>query len=258
MNYESINDHESTLDYYYNEINKANTTPISKEEERELILRIKKGDKKALDKLVKSNLKFVLQIANQYKGNRIPLSDLISDGNEGLVKAAMNFNPDNDIKFFSYAVYWIREAIISNLDNNGRTIRIPITLRKKIKSKREKVNENILKGEYDRSFYNDESFIEHNSHEYNSTCDIEHELSEDEEEFDTFYDKTKPILAQLLECLDERERDIIEKFYGYNGQDEMTFVQIKEYYNITSERIRQIKHKAVKKLRAKLIEKDVI
>lgn len=259
MNYNSIKEHETTLKYYFNEISKTNTTPISKEEESKLIRKIKKGDKKALEKLTKSNLKFVLQIANQYKGNGVPLSDLISDGNEGLIKAAHKFNPNNKIKFFSYAVYWIRESITSNLDNNSRTIRIPTTLRQKIKTKKEEINEKVLKGEHNPSFYDDECFVEKNSHEFHPTHEMEYELNDEKEErFNEFYEQTKPILKQILDCLDERERDIIEKFYGYNGQKEMTFVEMKKHYNITSERIRQIKHKAVKKLRTKLIEKDVI
>ena len=126
MNYEN----ETAVTSYFKDIRKYEL--ITKEEEIELTNKIKQGDKESLNKLMEANLKFVIRIAKEYQGNGLPLSDLISEGNYGMIKAASKFEPERGYRFISYAVWWIKQSILQSLNDNSRIVRLPTNIVNKI------------------------------------------------------------------------------------------------------------------------------
>lgn len=258
-NYTSIDGSES-IGKYFKEIRKKELLTIEKE--IELAERIKNGDESAINELVESNLKFVISIAKKYQGQGILLSDLINEGNLGLIKAAKKFDADKGFRFISYAVYWVKQTIMQCLNENGRMVRLPVNVITKLNSIK-KNNELLLEESLHDIDTFDNEFVELT----NSTCssindyinedgdEVSDLLSDDinvEEEIIKNSDDTKikEALSKTLEILDERERCIIECYYGLNNDYEaMTLEGIGDKYNLTKERIRQIKSKAIMKLR---------
>ena len=265
----SITNRESaSLDKYLQEIGKEDL--ITVEEEVELAQRIRKGDQKALEKLTRANLRFVVSVAKQYQNQGLSLPDLINEGNLGLIKAAEKFDETRGFKFISYAVWWIRQSILQALAEQSRIVRLPLnqvgSLNKinKAFSRFEQENERRpapeeLADSLDlpaekvadtlrvsgRHISVDAPFVEG---EDNSLLDVL--VNDDSPIADRtlINESLSTEVERALSTLTERERDIIKLFFGINTQ-EMTLEEIGEKFGLTRERVRQIKEKAIRRLR---------
>ena len=265
----SITNRESaSLDKYLQEIGKEDL--ITVEEEVELAQRIRKGDQKALEKLTRANLRFVGSVAKQYQNQGLSLPDLINEGNLGLIKAAEKFDETRGFKFISYAVWWIRQSILQALAEQSRIVRLPLnqvgSLNKinKAFSRFEQENERRPSPEEladsldlpaekvadtlrvsGRHISVDAPFVEG---EDNSLLDVL--VNDDSPIADRtlINESLSTEVERALSTLTERERDIIKLFFGINTQ-EMTLEEIGEKFGLTRERVRQIKEKAIRRLR---------
>mgnify|MGYP000938949311 CR=1 FL=1 len=274
----SITNRESaSLDKYLQEIGKEDL--ITVEEEVELAQRIRKGDQKALEKLTRANLRFVVSVAKQYQNQGLSLPDLINEGNLGLIKAAEKFDETRGFKFISYAVWWIRQSILQALAEQSRIVRLPLnqvgSLNKinKAFSRFEQENERRPSPEEladsldlpaekvadtlrvsGRHISVDAPFVEG---EDNSLLDVL--VNDDSPIADRtlINESLSTEVERALSTLTERERDIIKLFFGINTQ-EMTLEEIGEKFGLTRERVRQIKEKAIRRLshssRSKLLK----
>ncbi|MBP9986722.1 MAG: RNA polymerase sigma factor RpoD/SigA [Bacteroidales bacterium] len=265
----SITNRESaSLDKYLQEIGREEL--ISVEEEVELAQRIKKGDQEALKKLTRANLRFVVSVAKQYQNQGLSLPDLINEGNLGLIKAAEKFDETRGFKFISYAVWWIRQSILQALAEQSRIVRLPLnqvgSLNKinKALSKfeqehermpssdeladildipREKINDTLrVSG---RHVSVDAPFVEG---EDNSLLDVLQNNDSPNADSGLVNESLNTEIERALSTLTEREREIVKSFFGI-GSQEMTLEEIGEKFNLTRERVRQIKEKAIRKLR---------
>ena len=251
-----ITDKSDTISKYFREVNKSDLLTI--EEEIKLATRIQEGDTDAMDKLVKCNLKFVISIAKEFQNLGLPLSDLISEGNIGLIKAAHRFDPTRGFRFISYAVHWIRQSIIQSLNENSRMIRLPANIINKITQLNRKNPDNLT--EEEKSELDQPSCIslntpigEHSNYELGNLIADDSVDTMDILEHET--ERLKKVINDTLNCLDERERGIIECYFGLNTKCEpMTLEAIGDRYDLTKERIRQIKEKAIRRLRHNNIE----
>ena len=265
----SITNRESaSLDKYLQEIGKEDL--ITVEEEVELAQRIRKGDQKALEKLTRANLRFVVSVAKQYQNQGLSLPVLINEGNLGLIKAAEKFDETRGFKFISYAVWWIRQSILQALAEQSRIVRLPLnqvgSLNKinKAFSRFEQENERRPSPEEladsldlpaekvadtlrvsGRHISVDAPFVEG---EDNSLLDVL--VNDDSPIADRtlINESLSTEVERALSTLTERERDIIKLFFGINTQ-EMTLEEIGEKFGLTRERVRQIKEKAIRRLR---------
>ena len=255
---------DETINRYFKDVKKSEG--LSTEKEQELAKRIQDGDTKAIDELVEANLKFVVTIAKEFQGQGLPLPDLISEGNYGLIKAAYKFDHTKGFKFISYAVWWIRQAILQSLNDNARIIRLPTNVVNKIQQVRKDIEkfeflnerEVILgeevndKGDKFRKVATGSIIL---NDKINEEGDELHELIEDisfkqEDNYYAMDADVKIELDRILSVLDEREREIIECYFGVNIEGEpMTLETIGERFKLSKERIRQIKEKAIRKLR---------
>jgi len=265
----SITNRESaSLDKYLQEIGKEEL--ITVEEEVELAQRIRKGDRIALEKLTRANLRFVVSVAKQYQNQGLSLPDLINEGNLGLIKAAEKFDETRGFKFISYAVWWIRQSILQALAEQSRIVRLPLnqvgSLNKinKAFSKFEQENERVPSTEEladvleiakekiadtlrvsGRHVSVDAPFIEG---EDNSLLDVLVDYSSPIADRALINESLVREIERALATLTERERDIIKLFFGI-GVQEMTLEEIGEKFGLTRERVRQIKEKAIRRLR---------
>jgi RNA polymerase primary sigma factor len=255
-------DVEDNIGKYFKDVRKSIIlTPI---EEVKLAERIKEGDEKAVELLVNANLKFVISVAKEYQNQGLPLSDLISEGNYGLIKAAKRFDHEKGFRFISYAVWWIRQSILQSLNDNARMVRLPANIINKITylnreiSKFEFINER--EPVYGEIFDKDKEVMDilyfpkclSLNETINEDGDELIELIPNNDEDDSFEidNKVKNELQKTLSVLDDREKEIIQNYFGINTDLEpMTLEAIGEKYNLTKERIRQIKEKAIRKLR---------
>ena len=265
----SITNRESaSLDKYLQEIGKEDLMTV--EEEVELAQRIRKGDQKALEKLTRANLRFVVSVAKQDQNQGLSLPDLINEGNLGLIKAAEKFDETRGFKFISYAVWWIRQSILQALAEQSRIVRLPLnqvgSLNKinKAFSRFEQENERRPSPEEladsldlpaekvadtlrvsGRHISVDAPFVEG---EDNSLLDVL--VNDDSPIADRtlINESLSTEVERALSTLTERERDIIKLFFGINTQ-EMTLEEIGEKFGLTRERVRQIKEKAIRRLR---------
>lgn len=263
-----IDIHEDNIKHYLKEANHFER--LTKTEEHRLINLTKTGDKIALHKLINANLNFVISVAKEFQGNGVSIGDLINDGNEGIIKAAFRFNTDTGNKFISYAVWWIRQSIIQGINDHGRMIRLPVNVVNNLSQVKQLVKEfekreNRLPtiGEFvgmDKSgsevyFDGGLSFPTVRSINKLSTKDGGEYLETivDEEAFLPNPGEDSAIkdeLYELLLTLNERERLIITLSFGLDQNFQvMTLDEIGERLNITKERVRQIKEKALRKLR---------
>ncbi len=265
----SITNRESdSLDKYLQEI--GHEELISVEEEVELAQRIKKGDRKALEKLTKANLRFVVSVAKQYQNQGLSLPDLINEGNLGLIKAAEKFDETRGFKFISYAVWWIRQSILQAIAEQSRIVRLPLNQVGSVN----KINRvlNKFEQEHERRPSIDEiadnvdipqekieEAMKVNSRHV--SVDAPFADGEDNSLLDVLPNNDSPMadkklvleslreeINRALQTLNERERNIIEAFFGIN-QPEMTLEEIGDKYGLTRERVRQIKEKAIRRLR---------
>ena len=259
----SITNRESaSLDKYLQEIGREEL--ISADEEVQLAKRIREGDQAALEKLTKSNLRFVVSVAKQYQNQGLSLPDLINEGNLGLIKAAKRFDETRGFKFISYAVWWIKQSIIQSLNDNSRVVRLPTNVINRISklnkeiSKFEHINErepvfgDLMDGDSVISMIKYPKCLSLNEC-INEEGDELMELipgdvpDENRIEIDN---SVKNQLNKTLSVLDDRERNIIDCYFGIDTNCEaMTLEGIGEKYGLTKERIRQIKNKALRKLR---------
>ena len=265
----SITNRESaSLDKYLQEIGKEEL--ISVEEEVELAQRIKKGDKEALEKLTKANLRFVVSVAKQYQNQGLSLPDLINEGNLGLIKAAEKFDETRGFKFISYAVWWIRQSILQALAEQSRIVRLPLNqvgslnkinkafarfeqehertpsadeLATELELPKEKVTDTLRVA--GRHISVDAPFADG---EDNSLLDVLVNTDSPNADRGLINESLATEVERALEILTERERDIISYFFGI-GCSEMTLEEIGEKFDLTRERVRQIKEKAIRKLR---------
>ena len=265
----SITNRESaSLDKYLQEIGKEDL--ITVEEEVELAQRIRKGDQRALEKLTRANLRFVVSVAKQYQSQGLSLPDLINEGNLGLIKAAEKFDETRGFKFISYAVWWIRQSILQALAEQSRIVRLPLNQVGSLN----KINKAF-------SRFEQEHERRPSPEELAETLDLPAEKvadtlrvsgrhisvdapfveGEDNSLLDVLVNDDSPVadktlineslsteVERALATLTERERDIIRLFFGINCQ-EMTLEEIGEKFGLTRERVRQIKEKAIRRLR---------
>ena len=265
----SITNRESaSLDKYLQEIGKEDL--ITVEEEVELAQRIRKGDQEALEKLTKANLRFVVSVAKQNQNQGLSLPDLINEGNLGLIKAAEKFDETRGFKFISYAVWWIRQSILQALAEQSRIVRLPLNqvgslnkinkafarfeqehervpspeeLAQELELPREKVTDTLRVA--GRHISVDAPFADG---EDNSLLDVLVNPDSPNADRGLINESLATEVERALETLTERERDIIRYFFGI-GCSEMTLEEIGEKFDLTRERVRQIKEKAIRRLR---------
>ncbi|MEP2059299.1 sigma-70 family RNA polymerase sigma factor [Maribacter litoralis] len=258
-----------SLEKYFQEISKIDL--ITADEEVELARKIREGDQKALDKLVSANLRFVVSAAKQYQNRGLRLTDLINEGNLGLVKAAKRFDETRGFKFISYAVWWIRQSILQALSKKSRMIRIPqnkIAVNSKIYqvySTLEQENERSpsaaeIAKELDMSV----SKVKNSMKNSGKSISLDAPFKEGESSnlynviaSNTLDKPDKEVMAESLETdinqvlnkIPERQGDVLRLFFGLGNQPPMSLVEIGEVFDVTRERVRQIKDKGIKSLR---------
>jgi len=266
----SITNRESqSLEKYLQEIGKVDL--LTPEEEVDLAQRIKKGDQLALEQLTKANLRFVVSVAKQYQNQGLSLSDLINEGNLGLIKAAQRFDETRGFKFISYAVWWIRQSILQALAEQSRIVRLPLN---KVGSLN-KINRAFseLEQEFEREPSSDElaELLEIPTEEVETTLgvaarhvsmDAPFVDGEDNSLLDVMVNNDSPKadtilmieslqgeIERSLSTLTERERDVIRLFFGIGLPHGLTLEEIGTKFDLTRERVRQIKEKAIRRLR---------
>ena len=265
----SITNRESeSLDKYLQEIGKEEL--LSTDEEVELAQRIKKGDRQALDRLTKANLRFVVSVAKQYQNQGLSLSDLINEGNMGLIKAAEKFDETRGFKFISYAVWWIRQSILQAIAEQSRIVRLPLNqvgavnrinreanrfeqeherrpsveeLSEKVDLPEDKIDDALHVGGHHVSV--DAPFVDG---EDNSLLDVLVNDDAPMADRQLVVESLRAEIRNALQMLNDRERKVITAFFGID-QPEMTLEEIGSKYGLTRERVRQIKEKAIRRLR---------
>jgi len=259
----------ASLDKYLQEIGKVDL--ITADEEVELAQRIKAGDQRALEKLTKANLRFVVSVAKQYQNQGLTLPDLINEGNLGLIKAAQRFDETRGFKFISYAVWWIRQSILQASAEQSRIVRLPLN---KIGSIN-KINKAFskLEQEFEREpsaeeiaellelTENDvkESMKNSGRHismdaplvqgEESNMYDVLRSNDSPSPEAGLINDSLRKEIDRALSTLTSREADVIKYYFGLNGEHAMTLEEIGEKFDLTRERVRQIKEKAIRRLK---------
>lgn len=259
----------SSLDKFLQDVSREEM--ISAEEEVLLAQRIKNGDQEALDKLVKANLRFVISVAKQYQNQGLSLPDLINEGNLGLIKAAKRFDETRGFKFISYAVWWIRQAILQALAEQSRIVRLPLNQVGAIN--RIKKETSILEQKLERSPTLDElsETLDTTREKLSDLISISFKaismdapVTEDEEinlidiyqddsaegtDKKVMQDSLSAEISRCLSILNQREREIIALFYGIGQNHGYTLEEVAVHFNLTKERVRQIKDRAIKRLK---------
>ena len=265
----SITNRESaSLDKYLQEI--GHEELLTTDQEVELAQRIRKGDKRALERLTKANLRFVVSVAKQYQNQGLSLPDLINEGNVGLIKAAEKFDETRGFKFISYAVWWIRQSILQAIAEQSRLVRLPLNQVGSVNKITRELNK--FEQEHERKPSVDEiaervdlpedkiaDAMKANSRhvsmdapiadgEDSSMIDF---LSGDSSNTDRelAIESLKAEASRILKLLTDKEQKVLRAFFGIDGSPEMTLDEIGEKYNLTRERVRQIKEKALRRLR---------
>lgn len=259
----------ASLDKYLQEIGKVEL--ITAEEEVELAQRIRQGDRIALEKLTKANLRFVVSVAKQYQNQGLSLPDLINEGNLGLIKAAQRFDETRGFKFISYAVWWIRQSILQALAEQSRIVRLPLN---KIGSIN-KINKTYarLEQEFEREPNAEEiaDYLEITETEVTESLknsgrhiSMDAPLTQDEDnnmydilkseeaptpETELLYESLRKEIDRAISTLTPREADVIRLYFGLSGGHPMTLEEIGEKFDLTRERVRQIKEKGIRRLK---------
>lgn len=262
------NRESASLDKYLQEI--GHEELLSVEEEVELAQKIKKGDRRALERLTRANLRFVVSVANQYQNQGLSLPDLINEGNVGLIKAAEKFDETRGFKFISYAVWWIRQSILQAIAEQSRIVRLPLNQVGSVNKINRELNK--FEQEHERRPSVDEiadridlpedkieeAMKANNRH---VSMDAPFVDGEDNSLLDVLADNNMPMadkalvqeslrkeIDRAIELLNDREQKVVRAFFGI-GSPEMTLEEIGDKYNLTRERVRQIKEKAIRRLR---------
>ncbi|HLU25560.1 MAG TPA: sigma-70 family RNA polymerase sigma factor [Longimicrobiales bacterium] len=260
---------EGSLDQYLKEI--SNYPLLSREEEAELARAIKQGDEEALDKLVRSNLRFVVSVAKKYQNQGVALADLINEGNLGLIRAAHKFDETKGIKFISYAVWWIRQAILQALAEQSRIVRVPLNragalhrIGKRSSALLQELGReptvdeladelDLSQEEVERTLAISQSHLSLDAPlmpgEDNRLLDYLPDQFSRGPEDETFDRALSSTIEEALSTLKEREAKILRLYFGLDGQEPMTLEEIGSLLGITRERVRQIKEKALLRLR---------
>jgi len=259
----------ASLDKYLQEIGKVEL--ITAQEEVELAQRIKAGDQRALEKLTKANLRFVVSVAKQYQNQGLTLPDLINEGNLGLIKAAQRFDETRGFKFISYAVWWIRQSILQALAEQSRIVRLPLnkigSINKINKAyaaleqqhqrppSAEEIAEVLEMSEDDvkeslrnsgRHVSMDAPLVEG---EDSNLYDVLNSSDSPHPDQDLMVDSLRTEIERSLATLTPREGDVIRLYFGLNGQHPLTLEEIGEKFDLTRERVRQIKEKAIRRMK---------
>ena len=259
----------ASLDKYLQEIGKVEL--ITAEEEVELAQKIKAGDQRALEKLTKANLRFVVSVAKQYQNQGLTLPDLINEGNLGLIKAAQGFDETRGFKFISYAVWWIRQSILQALAEQSRIVRLPLnkigSINKinKAYASLEQAHERPpsaeeIAGKLEMSEMDvKESMRNSGRHvsmdaplvegEDSNLYDVLNSSDSPNPDDDLMVDSLRTEIERSLTTLTPREGDVIRLYFGLNGQHPLTLEEIGEKFDLTRERVRQIKEKAIRRLK---------
>lgn len=263
------NRESQSLDKYLQEIGKVDL--LTPDEEVELAKRIREGDQMALEKLTKANLRFVVSVAKQYQNQGLSLGDLINEGNLGLIKAAQRFDETRGFKFISYAVWWIRQSILQALAEQSRIVRLPLNRVGSLNKISKTFSELEQKFEREpspdeladvldvttsevvdtmkisgRHVSMDAPFVQG---EENSLLDVLENDMEETPDNGLMTDSLRREVQRALSTLTQREADVITLYFGLNGEHSMTLEEIGEKFNLTRERVRQIKEKAIRRLR---------
>ena len=259
----------ASLDKYLQEIGKVEL--ITADEEVELAQRIRQGDKIALEKLTKANLRFVVSVSKQYQNQGLSLPDLINEGNLGLIKAAQRFDETRGFKFISYAVWWIRQSILQALAEQSRIVRLPLN---KIGSIN-KINKTYARLEQDferepnaeeiaEALDITESEVKESMKNAGRHVSMDAPLVQDEDnnmydvlksdevitpETELLYESLRKEIDRAISTLTPREADVVRLYFGLNGSHPMTLEEIGEKFDLTRERVRQIKEKAIRRLK---------
>ncbi len=263
------NRESQSLDKYLQEIGKVEL--LVPQEEIELARRIKKGDQKALEKLTKANLRFVVSVAKQYQNQGLSLGDLINEGTLGLIKAAKRFDETRGFKFISYAVWWIRQSILQALAEQSRIVRLPLnrvgalnkigkafsTLEQEFERE---PSASELAEELDMSLFEVSDTLKISGRHL--SMDAPFAQGEDNRLLDVIQDHRQPSpdvglmeeslkieVRRALATLSEREAQVIKLYFGLDQEHSLTLEEIGEKFNLTRERVRQIKEKAIRRLR---------
>lgn len=263
------NRESQSLDKYLQEIGKVDL--LTPDEEIILAVQIKKGDHLALEKLVKANLRFVVSVAKQYQNQGLSLGDLINEGNLGLIKAAKRFDETRGFKFISYAVWWIRQSILQALAEQSRIVRLPLN-RVGALNKIGKAYSN-LEQEFEREPSAHELATEldmdisevsdtlkisgrhvsmdapFSQGEENSLLDVLENGEEPSPDYTLMSESLRSEIERALSTLTEREAEVVKLYFGLNKEHSLTLEEIGEKFNLTRERVRQIKEKAIRRLR---------
>lgn len=227
------NDFTETVRVYYDDLKKYK--PLTKAKEKRLLKKCKKGNLKAKNEILEANLRFVFDIAKHYTGRGVPISELISDGNIGLLRAIEKFDESKNVKFISYAVWWIRQAMLESI------------------KRRNAINFVEIEPNTDNDSSMDKKLIEDDEDDVSFNNDFSNENDEKSIEVS---ENQRNIITSLIGTLSDRERDIVENYYGINDKKELTLTDIGKKYNLSSERVRQIKLNAIRKLRSKILLYD--
>ncbi len=263
------NRENQSLDKYLQEIGKVDL--LTPEQEIELAVRMKKGDQAAMEMLTKANLRFVVSVAKQYQNQGLSLGDLINEGNLGLIKAVRRFDETRGFKFISYAVWWIRQSILQALAEQSRIVRLPLNRIGAI-NKIGKAYSN-LKQEFEREPSSEEiaQSLEMDVEEISSTMkiygkqvsvDAPFSFGDENSLLDVIQNEEMPApdteliseslkaeVKNVLSVLPEREAEVIRLYFGLDDENPMTLEEIGDKFNLTRERVRQIKEKAIRRLR---------
>lgn len=261
-----LNENSSILKDFFKDIDKYDIP--SGDEQIQLAKEALAGNAKSRDKLITSNLRFVITCAKKYVGQGVPLIDLINAGNLGLCLAVKNFDPDRGYKFLSFAVWYIRREILKEIYNTGRTIRYPITYISKItkvkkaydnfitEKQRDPTEEeliqiaNITQKQYD-SVIMDKSYCQSldNPISEDGSTTLEDTIADSTKDFNDIF--TKETISQALKILNPKEYKVITEYYGLDGQEERPIKEIAKEMNLGDERVRQLRKGAIKKLQQK-------
>lgn len=261
----------ASLDKYLLEIGRMEL--ISAEEEVELARRVRMGDQKALDRLTKANLRFVVSVAKQYQNQGLTLPDLINEGNLGLIKAAQRFDETRGFKFISYAVWWIRQSILQSLAEQSRIVRLPLNKIGSISKINKAYSELEQKLERAPTAYELADSLEVSADEVKQALastgrhvSMDAPLRDDDESSSSMYDvlqintlaspeynlitdSLKKEINRSISTLTPREGDVVKLFFGLDGNSPLSLDEIGERFDLTRERVRQIKEKAIRRLK---------
>ncbi len=258
-----------TIDKYLQEIGKVDL--LTPEEEIELAIKVRENDQRSLEKLIKANLRFVVSVAKQYQNQGLSLGDLINEGNLGLIKAAKRFDPTRGFKFISYAVWWIRQSILQALAEQSRIVRLPLNrvgALNKIGKKFSELEQEFerepspseIAEQLDMSLYEvdktlqisgrhlsvDQPFVQG---EDNKLLDVMADDNQLPPDYTLMKESLRTEVERALKSLTDREAEVIRLYFGIEREHPLTLEEIGEKFNLTRERVRQIKEKAIRRLR---------